>query len=81
MSDSAEDRYLPTARAAKHMTVATSTMLTWRRQHRGPKPIRLSSNRVVYDRLELDRWMRERTTFERQPMAAETPATTATGRP
>ena len=67
-------RYPRTRDAARYISVAESTLIGWRRDRVGPKPIRLSSNRVVYDRLELDRWMRERTTFERQSGAAAQPA-------
>jgi hypothetical protein len=64
-----ENRYLPTKLAARHLTVATSTIIRWRREHFGPTPIRISRNRVVYDMRELDRFMEERASFERQPTA------------
>jgi predicted DNA-binding transcriptional regulator AlpA len=56
----ATDRYLRTRQAAAYIGVAESTLLSWRRERRGPPAIRLSVNRCAYDVRSLDAWMASR---------------------
>jgi predicted DNA-binding transcriptional regulator AlpA len=53
----ATDRYLRTRQAARYIGVAESTLITWRREKRGPPAIRVSVNRCLYDTRVLDSWM------------------------
>ena len=66
----ATDRYLRTRQAAAYIGVAESTLIGWRREKRGPPPIRVSANRCLYDRLVLDAFMKAHTGLADTPQVA-----------
>jgi DNA-binding transcriptional MerR regulator len=53
-------RRLASPDAAKYLGVSVHTLRHWRFQGGGPPYIKVTANRVVYDTLDLDRWLDER---------------------
>jgi hypothetical protein len=50
-------QYLPTDPAGKYVNLESQTMRALRLNGRGPKYIRVSRNKVVYDIEDLDAWL------------------------
>jgi hypothetical protein len=54
------DRYKKPAAAALYVGLKETTLKALRGRGDGPRPCRVSRNKILYDTLELDRWMAER---------------------
>ena len=63
------DEKLPPKLAGPYVGLSTRTLITKRNDGSGPDYIRVSANRILYRRSDLDRWLAERTFKHR---AAET---------
>jgi predicted DNA-binding transcriptional regulator AlpA len=61
MNDAREDAMLRPDEAARRCGVSISTLAAWRRDHRGPRHVKMTERAIRYPARALEAWLRDRT--------------------